>query len=126
MQRWNDELTKHPLNVTVKQILDLIDRDIEIEDPVVEVERVRFAKVIRLLESTLRSLDPEIAPIEVLDLINSQFSTLGILEVAQGVAQGNEADALRSLNTKLSPVISLITQLRAAARGTDSEKAALR
>lgn len=126
MQRWNDELTKHPLNVTVKQVLDLIDRDIEIEDPVVEAERVRFAKVIRLLESTLRSLDPEIAPIEILDLIYNQFSSLGILEVAQGVAQGDEADALRALNTKLSPVISLIVQLRSAARGLDSEKVGLK
>lgn len=122
MQRWNDELIKHPLNVTVKQILDSIDRDLDIEDPVAETERIRFVKVIRLLESTISLLDAEIAPFDVLDQLNSSFINQGIPQFAQGVSSSTSAEMFRNLNTRLSPILSYIGQLRANTKGIDVER----
>lgn len=122
MQRWNDELIKHPLNVTVKQILDSIDRDLDIEDPVAEAERIRFVKVIRLLESTISLLDAEIAPFDVLDQLNSSFVNQGIPQFAQGVSSSTSAEMFRNLNTRLSPILSYIGQLRANTKGIDVER----
>lgn len=122
MQRWNDELIKHPLNVTVKQILDSIDRDLDIEDPVAEAERIRFVKVIRLLESTISLLDAEIAPFDVLDQLNSSFVNQGIPQFVQGVSSSTSAEMFRSLNTRLSPILSYIGQLRANTKGIDVER----
>ena len=49
MQRWLDELTKHQLNTSVTQLLDLLEQDLGIEDPIVESERARFAKFLKAL-----------------------------------------------------------------------------
>ena len=122
MQRWNDELTKHPLNVTVKQILDLTDRDLDIEDPVAEVERIRFVKVMHLLKNTISLLDAEIAPFDVLDQINSNLVNQGMPQLVQGVSSNTGAEVFRNLNTRLSPILSYIGQLRANTKGIDVER----
>lgn len=114
MQRWQDELIKHPLNTTVKQFIDAIENDAKAADPAIEAERARFSKVIYLLRDTISDLDPDIAPFDLLDQIQSQLNSHGVLQAVQSVASGREVEIYRDLNTRLTPILSYIAQLRAS------------
>ncbi len=121
--RWRDELTKHPLNTTVKQLSDLLERGVKVDDPAMEVERARFAKVVYLLKDALRRIDPDIAPFDILDQINSQLQLLELPQVARRIYAERDAVVFRDLNTRLTPALSYIATLRACSAQTEVSQA---
>jgi hypothetical protein len=126
MQRWQDELTKHPLNTTVKQILDALEQDLQLEDPVAEIERARLAKVFYHLRETLHGLDPDVTPFDLLNQVFSHLHNNNILQIALSPAKGREAEVFRDLNERLAPILSYIAQLRASVMRSDLSAADLK
>ena len=112
MRRWNDQLSKHPINTTVRQLLDALDASTATLEPRFESEHARFSKVVFLLRDTLREIDPDITPIDILDTIDSQIQRNGILSAIQEISTSSSAASYRELNAKLSESLSYIIQLQ--------------
>jgi len=122
MQRWQDELIKHPIHTTLKQFIDVLEAEIEIDDPILTTEKARFSKFTRLLSDTLHSLEPDLAPIDLLNQVQNQLNSHGAINTAQALSQSRDPNQFRSLNDQINPSLSYITQLRAAAIGKDTKK----
>jgi hypothetical protein len=112
MQRWQDELTKHPINTAVKQLLDFLERDLQIDDPVIEAERARFAKVVYWLADSIRRLDPDVVPFDLLSQIHNQLQGNSVVQLASNIANSRDVSQIRDLNTRIEPALSYIAQLR--------------
>ncbi|MCE5973426.1 hypothetical protein LZA78_08040 [Sinirhodobacter sp. WL0062] len=114
MQRWQDDLTKHPINTSLQKLIEGIDLEVSITDPVIEVERARFSKVVYLLRDTIASLDADIAPFDILNQIQSQFQNQGVIQTMTNLIRTKDANIFRDLNTQITPSLSYINQLRAS------------
>lgn len=122
MQRWQDELTKHPINTSLKQFSDAFEAEIEIDDPILITEKARFGKFTSLLRDTINRLDPDLAPIDLLNQLQSQLQNHGVLDAAKNLVRERNPQRFRELNDQVNPSLSYITQLRAAAIGKDTKK----
>lgn len=122
MQRWQDELTKHPVNTTLKLFQDVLKAAIEIKDPILVIEKTRFAKFTKLFGDTLNRLDPDLAPIDLLNQIQSQLQSHGAVNTATNLVSGRDASQFRTLNDQINPSLSYVNQLRAAIIGRDTKK----
>ncbi|WP_210302596.1 hypothetical protein [Phyllobacterium sp. 628] len=60
MHRWEEELSKHPVNTTIALFEEQASRDVPIEDPLLVIEKNRFLKVALLVKDVIQNLDPDL------------------------------------------------------------------
>ncbi|MCA0996302.1 hypothetical protein [Alloyangia pacifica] len=114
MEKWQEEINKHPLQSSVRQLLDALEVEVKADDPDLEAERSRYAKVVILLSETLKQLDPDITPIDQLSQIQTQFQNHGLLQSVGNLLKSGDASLFREINGKITPALSYIIQLRAS------------
>lgn len=123
MQRWQDDLTKHPINTSLQTLIEGIDLKVPITDPVIDAERARFSKIVYFLRDTIKSLDPEIAPLDILNQIQSQLQNQGVFQTLTNLTRTKDTNLFRELNTQITPSLSYINQLRASTISLQTNRA---
>lgn len=122
MLRWREEFVKHPIFTTIKLFGEVESLDIKIEDPLLESERIRFSKFFKFFEITISSLDPDLAPIDLLSQIQNTLHSHNAIATATSLIRGQNPVLLSDLNTQISPSLSYIFQLSSAPRRRDTTK----
>lgn len=111
MQRWRDELSKHPLMTTIKTLEEAINTEHNIDDPIFEVERARFIKIIDVLKKVLDDLDPDLAPMDVLSNIQNVIRSHGALTSVQNFAADGNQNHIVDANNQITNILGYIYQL---------------
>lgn len=111
MQRWQDELLKHPLMATIQTIDEAISLDQPITDPVAETERTRLIKIIGLLKNIIDQIDPDLAPLDVLNAINSQIRNSSFISNIQQFSNNGNVNHLIDANSQITPILGYLYQL---------------
>jgi hypothetical protein len=111
MQRWEEELAKHPINSVVKQFEEQSIRDVQIDDPALVIERNRFSKIARLLGRVIADLDAELAPIDLLNQLHSQLNSHGVIGSINEFAKSSNPEMFRQANNQIGSSLSYIYQL---------------
>jgi hypothetical protein len=117
MQRWQDELTKHPVNTSIKQFLDLTKLEIELDDPLQIAEKTRFEKFSAYFRDIFDSLEPDLAPFDLLNQIFAQLQNNGVPQTVTTLMQTKNGAYYRQLNDQVNSSLSYINQLRSASTG---------
>ncbi|WP_157791919.1 hypothetical protein [Pseudorhodobacter sp. MZDSW-24AT] len=111
MRRWQEDLSKHPINTTLQQLEEAARADIDEIDTVINSERERFLKVVLLMRRVITDLDPDLAPIDILDQLQSQLTSHGVMNSMNSFIQTKEGGHIRNANNQLAPALSYIYQL---------------
>lgn len=112
MIKWQEEISKHPLNTTIKNISDALDLELVIDDPSLVIEHARFSKIILILKESMRNADPDIVPVDLLNQIQNQLNSHGVLNTVANLSNSKDANLLRELNNQINPALSYILQLK--------------
>lgn len=111
MQRWADELSKHPIHTVLKQFEEQLARDVEIADPVNAIEKARFTKVVMLMRRVLADLDPDLAPFDLLNQLQNSLSSHGVVNTITAFSQSSDPSLFQQANTQITPSLSYIYQM---------------
>ena len=111
LQRWQDELAKHPIHTILNSFQEQVERDIGTIDPVQEMERVRFAKVTRMMQRVIADLDPELAPTDTLNQLINTLQNHGVTNTIATFAQSPNPGLFQQANNQINPSLSYVYQL---------------
>jgi hypothetical protein len=111
VQRWQDELSKHGIHTTLQMLEDQVARNVEITDPIQASEKTRFAKVVKMIRRAVADLDPDLAPIEILDQLNSSLIHQGVVPAMNTYALTSNPALFESANNSIRVSLSYVYQL---------------
>lgn len=115
MSRWKDEFEKHPIHAALSQVHACLDvKDLALEQEA-HSEYRRFRKIINHLDSGLEAVDPEVAPIDLLNNISSNISNASFVQNLKNFARSPNAKSLVAANNHLSAVANPIRSLASSA-----------
>lgn len=123
MQRWQEQLTKHPLNTVLNRFEEQATRELESIDEIQAIERARFLKVVKLSQQILEGLDPELAPIDVLNQIHNQINAHGAIGTVEQFAKNSDPKLFNALNEQINPALSYLYQLSSLKFARSTRKA---
>lgn len=111
MSRWTEALQNHQIHKTLDELLSQATK--EFDNPTDEqfIEKRRFVKVVNKIQNFLAGIDPETAPLNVIDNVNNYLRTEPVL--AQAIAYGNTGRAkhLRIANDQISGAFTILASL---------------
>lgn len=111
MQRWEEELSKHPINSILKLFEEQATRDVVIDDSSLVAEKSRFLKVVLLMKRAISDLDPELAPLDILGQLQNQLNSHGVVNSLNEFARTSNPEMFRQANNQISASLSYIYQL---------------
>jgi hypothetical protein len=111
MQRWADELSSHPIQTTLKMFDEQIERETDITDPVLAAEKTRFSKVVRLIRKVIADLDPDIAPIELLNQFQNSLQNQGVVTTISNYGHTLNPALFQQANNQITPSLNYLYQL---------------
>lgn len=124
MQRWQDEFSKHPIHATLKILEDNAKASVAPLDSTGEVERARLIKVLALIKKVVQDIDPDFAPIDILNALNNQLSG-GTMNTFRALATQGSSALFQEANTHISTTLGYIYQLSALRTGKVSKQSDL-
>nr|WP_313014933.1 hypothetical protein [Brucella intermedia] len=123
MQRWQEQLTKHPLNTVLNRLEELASRELDDIDDLAFIERARFLKVVKLAKQVVKSIDPEIAPMDLLDQFHNQIKAHGVTNTIEQFASNSDPRLFNALNEQINPALSYLYQLSSLKFARSTRKA---
>lgn len=111
MKKWQEELLKHPINTSIQKLEEALEIEVRNDDPALELERSRFAKIVFFLQDGLKKLDADLTPIDLLTQINNQLQSHGAFNTLSNLASSKDPNLFRDLNVQINPSLSYIVQL---------------
>ena len=123
MQRWQQQLSKHPLNTVLNRFEEQASRELDDIDDVAFIEQARFLKVVKLAKQVLKSIDPEIAPIDLLDQLHNQIKSHGVINTIEQFANNSDPRLFNAMNEQINPALSYLYQLSSLKFARSTRKA---
>ena len=120
--RWHAQLQDHAVHESLRLARDLART--AHKDPVgeVEAERLRFLKILDLIESVIASLDADLTPLNVLDNLNGTLRNANVWNSLVAFAKDGQSAHLQNANDHVSALLPLLPQLSTYATTLDEQK----
>lgn len=111
MSQWNEQFTQHPIHKTIKEVRDCLDADAKEPSEGLIIERRRLLKVLETIEIALSGLDPELAPLPILNTINDFFRNTNFWNEVHTYESNPVESHLRNLNEQINGQLPSVYQL---------------
>lgn len=123
MRRWQDEFSRLPIHATLKILEEAANADYPIDDPSLVAERTRFIKIIAFAKKTISSIDPDIAPVDILNSLNSQINQSGVANSVKNFAANGNAAHFVDANLQITSSLAYLYQLDTSGIGRRARQA---
>lgn len=115
MSRWTEEFENHPLHETIRQSQTWLTDGLNEPDENAAIEHRRLKKALDALEAVLRAIDPELAPISLLNQVNQHLRHQNFWNQLSSFSSSHNTAHLTNANNHISAQFQAIYQLSALA-----------
>lgn len=122
MERWQEQLSKHPIMGLLRQLKQIEAAALKIENDVTLSEYTRIIKITTKLDEVLSQLDPELAPLDTLTNIYNTLTNSGAIGVINEIVNNKNVNYLKNLNDQLNGILVYISQIRGSFTKTSTSK----
>ena len=111
MNRWQEQLTNHPIHATLSEARGYAETEHENPSAELEVEKRRLLKLLDYIETVLEQIDPEIIPFNLLDNLNNGVRHQNIWNHLKAYGSNGDAGHLTNANNSFSAQLPIVIQL---------------
>ena len=111
MNRWQEQLTNHPIHSTLSEARGYIEAEHENTSSELEVEKRRLLKLFDYIETVLEQVDPEIVPFNLLDNLNNGIRHQNIWNQLTAYSSNGDLGHLTNANNNFSAQLPIVMQL---------------
>lgn len=119
MNRWGEQFQSHPIHATIKEAYELINIEFNDTDSDEQSEKRRLLKLVNLFEETIKGLDAELIPYNLLDQINTAIRQQNVWNQFTAYNSNGNSQHLKNANDHLNNVLLQFTQLLAIAKRSE-------
>ncbi len=122
MQRYKEQLELHPVHATVQNAITLAETRKETQSQEENKEKLAFLKVLKILQDTLRKLDHDITPWQILDQIHSTIANQAVPQIQAYSQSGNIQNLINANNDLRQHTLHLVPDLLSLVKHSVREK----
>lgn len=112
MSRWSDQFKQHPIHTTVSQLLEFLEVDLVEPVDSLQLEEIqRFRKILEMLASALKELDPSVTPFNRLDGITNHLKHQNCFAQATNYSKTRNIQHIVNANNHVSAILDQISWL---------------
>jgi hypothetical protein len=111
VSRWKTEFENHAIHESIRQSQEWLDVSIEEPDEQTTIELRRLKKVLDNMSDVLASIDPEFAPIGIMDQVNQHLRHQNFWNQLNAFHTSHDAGNLTNANNHISAQASAIHSL---------------
>lgn len=111
MSRWSEQLEKHQIHQTLRQLREWLGPDSEEIDSEHDAERRRLAKGIGRIEEVLARADPELTSLQTVAELDQQLRQTQLWNNLSSYSSGRRIEHIRDANDHLTIQLPILSRL---------------
>lgn len=111
MQRWEREFSSHPIHKLLAQLEEQLGGEVPVGSSGILPEKNRLRKVLKLIRQVIDQLDPDLAPLDLLQQVHDILVSRNIKYYVEQCGLSGNSDHIRQANDGINQVLPVVYQL---------------